>query len=614
MSYIIEFGRISNFYDDGTSIYTAAKNDVNGSSDTVRFYKTLKSDPDNNWTLIGTYTLPHGATGYYCCLKVWSDRIYFSLLDNNYYLYAGIITISTGALTNLTDFGIVNNGIMAVFPGLAVDSSGYAVAFASGIYTSMGKDYIKAALTRCTPSGVWGAATIIDTLDGVDSWMTISWQKKYTNEFYFRLYRNASNTVSQKTNISGTPAYTTVTVTGNPLYGELFCQSNTLVDFLYADVYSSGSYYQQTIGRVLLNTASIDVTTYATLNSPLAVSGSYPVAYCLSLKPGSSVYYLDVLLHNQYTDVATVSRRKYNASTGWGAWESFDVNVTNASTAAEVHNPKIPFAYGLTEGAALGPDVLEDLLDILLTRSGGADFASELLKHVWGGATTFSLSAALTTPMQVLASQLETMEYQLQIGIAITTPMQLVALFLKSYRYAGFSVLALSHKLTGVLIAPYDRKYVLDVVIGGITHAIPLISFVLRKAKATTGQTVINASFACPLDTSNIIGTEIAFPVKLWSVISGVSFLLLDGIFQGIGINSKGCVLTATGTSQAGPLKEISAEGLSYVRGGVDSKTFRASPNFNLNIGDYFLANGLPVLVSSIVIYVSIDQQFMEVS
>jgi len=174
--------------------------------------------------------------------------------------------------------------------------------------------------------------------------------------------------------------------------------------------------------------------------------------------------------------------------------------------------------------------------------------------------------------------------------------------------------LTISHKFNAALIAPGGIKYLLTLDNGATQVVIPLISLTLRRSKNSLLGTITEELAA--LIPPSFLGVAIAyagFSAKLYRATNGLTQLLsttsIDLISAGNdAISIKSTAIIASGNE----IIELSSS--MYLRIINSNRSIRLAPNFTARPGQIAIINGNSQVVNAVVIYISPDQQFMEIS
>jgi len=180
--------------------------------------------------------------------------------------------------------------------------------------------------------------------------------------------------------------------------------------------------------------------------------------------------------------------------------------------------------------------------------------------------------------------------------------------------YTFVSALQLTHRLNAVALSPDNITYQLFLDDGTNQVSIPMLSIVLRKTFDNVSLSykdtlTIKTAPAAYAQTIDYLGETL----KMYRFVNGIGQQLAAHILTNVIGNAVETVLTSEAEGIQGT-GELSLSGASYIRVINADMSIRLAPNFAVKVGSRLIVDGLTIPVNRAVIYISPEQQFMEIS
>lgn len=182
------------------------------------------------------------------------------------------------------------------------------------------------------------------------------------------------------------------------------------------------------------------------------------------------------------------------------------------------------------------------------------------------------------------------------------------------YAFAQNLGLQFQHAFNAILISPDDITYQLILDNGVSQLAIPMQSFSLRRAfDAFSATPTDSMTVTCPAAFYEQAAGFTGATAKLYKRAKNLSRILTSQTLSSVSSNGLTSILKTTALGSTG-VEQMELTGAMYVRVINSKLAIRLPPNFDVRRGAHVTVDGQTLDVSSVVIYVSSNQQFMEIS
>lgn len=476
----------------------------------------------------------------------------------------------------------------------------YIIAFGCAGTAIMGNTYQKMYYRLCTAGSAWGSAVLINgsatTSDGMPShyffdnvgyvWVTLP----YNNSKVKFLIQTGAQTAVTAINTS----FNHVPECGDWYNGSYYYlqinYSQGIVNIYKATVNGS------TIDNILFKSTSISNTGF-TIRAVLQYDSIYNhffILYCNGIWGGSAY---TVYRHFCVYDIAS------DLFSGWQTASEIVANTYFTIGAFERTVLVTPGNWTGTFAVVTWGFPKTDTLP------GNMGFIQD--QYNFNFATPAYISAAITLPKLTLESTFLIVDYIAYISASITLPKIQIASDIKLYSVIYSGNFQLGHKFNSALIIAENLKYVLFIQPENIE--VPLLNFTIRKYKENLIQKT-SVDIRGPIEFYDIISNYFGSNIELNRVYNNYESTMYIGPIYDISTTSDEFVIYSENINL--DTSQVIAEPVSVLSRHISTAVIkdRLTPIPSLGLNGYISINGIDVLVEKIVIFISSEQQFMEIN